>query len=89
MKTFEPAVPGDGGPTDSLDEVIARAEQEHIVRVLARNGGQVSATAEELGLSRQGLYKKMKRLGVDPSRFQNGRGSIRSGSEVPEESHYG
>lgn len=71
LKTFEPAVPGDGGPTDSLDEVIARAEQEHIVRVLARNGGQVSATAEELGLSRQGLYKKMKRLGIDSSRLNH------------------
>jgi DNA-binding NtrC family response regulator len=32
---------------------------------LDRNGGQRTATARELGLTREGLHKKMKRLRVD------------------------
>lgn len=73
---FEPTdrraygIGGDGAP-ESLDDVLARTERQIIERVLARHDGQVTASANELGLSRQGLYKKMKRLGVEPSRFQD------------------
>ncbi len=57
---------GDGG---CLDEILASAEKAVIERALAGNDGQVTSTAEALGLTRQGLYKKMKRLGIDSSRF--------------------
>ena len=57
------------GGTD-LDDILAGAEKAVIERMLADKEGHVSATAEALGLSRQGLYKKMKRLGIDSSRFQ-------------------
>ena len=55
---------------NGLDSILAGAEKAVIERALAGQDGQVSATADLLGLTRQGLYKKMKRLGIDPSRFQ-------------------
>ena len=33
--------------------------------VLERNGGKRTTSARELGLTREGLHKKMKRLGGD------------------------
>ncbi len=57
-------------PNQSLDDVLARTETRVIERVLRACEGQVTASAEVLGLSRQGLYKKMKRLGIDASDFQ-------------------
>lgn len=56
----------------ALEDILASAEKSVIERALAGRDGQVSAAAEMLGLTRQGLYKKMKRLGIDPARFQNG-----------------
>mgnify|MGYP006271532809 CR=1 FL=1 len=53
----------------TLRDVLARAETAIIERALRECGGQVTATADLLGLSRQGLYKKMKRLSIDPARF--------------------
>mgnify|MGYP006281390723 CR=1 FL=1 len=57
-------------PNQSLEDVLARTEATVIKRVLQACDGQVTASAEVLGLSRQGLYKKMKRLGIDASDFQ-------------------
>jgi DNA-binding NtrC family response regulator/tetratricopeptide (TPR) repeat protein len=54
----------------SLDDVLARTEKEVIEHVLQNHGGKVTASADVLGLTRQGLYKKMKRLGIDASTFQ-------------------
>ena len=51
----------------SLSDVLARTEADVIRRVLRACDGQVTASAEVLGLTRQGLYKKMKRLDIDPS----------------------
>jgi DNA-binding NtrC family response regulator len=51
-----------------LDEVLAGAEKGLIEQVLDEYEGQVSAAAQALGLTRQGLYKKMKRLGIDAAR---------------------
>ena len=39
-------------------------EREHIRKVLADNGGKVTAAAKALGISRQALYDKMKRYGL-------------------------
>jgi hypothetical protein len=57
--------------TPILDEVLAATEREVIISVLCRNGGQVASAAEDLGLTRQGLYKKIKRLGIDVSSIQH------------------
>lgn len=54
-----------------LDDILAAAEKSVIEQILVRHRGQVSSSAEALGLSRQGLYKKMKRLGIEPADFQS------------------
>ncbi len=50
-----------------LDQILAMTECTVIEKALKDHGGQVSAAAETLGLTRQGLYKKMKRLGINTS----------------------
>ena len=52
-------------PGHALDKVLAGTEKMLIERVLADHHGQITASANALGLTRQGLYKKMKRLGID------------------------
>ncbi len=59
-----------------LDAVLADTEKALIEQVLAENRGRISAAARALGLTRQGLYKKMKRLGIDPARFQRRRTDV-------------
>jgi len=51
-------------PIPTLDDVVCEAERAHIRRVLDVMRGNVSETALKLGLTRQGRYKKMKRLGM-------------------------
>ena len=51
----------------TLSDVLSQTEATIIRRVLRACDGQITASAEVLGLSRQGLYKKMKRLGIDAS----------------------
>ncbi len=43
---------------------VARAEKECITRALIANNGNRSATAKVLGISRNGLYKKIDKLKV-------------------------
>ena len=54
-----------------LEEVLASTEKRIIEQVLATNHGQVAAAASHLGLTRQGLYKKIKRLGIVASNYQD------------------
>ena len=55
------------GPSGStLEEALARAEQEAIARALQRTEGDVSAAAAALGLGRSTLYRRMKALGLSP-----------------------
>jgi DNA-binding NtrC family response regulator len=58
-------------PNQTLSDVLSRTEAAVIKRVLHACDGQVTASADVLGLSRQGLYKKMKRLDIDASTFQS------------------
>lgn len=57
-------------PDACLDEALAETERQVIEQVLARHGGRIAAAASMLGLTRQGLYKKMKRLGIESSAFR-------------------
>jgi len=50
-----------------LDAALADYEKKFIVAALGENGNNQVRTAEALGLSRQGLIKKMKRLGISSS----------------------
>lgn len=58
-------------PDQSLSDVLSRTEKTVIERVLRACDGQITASADVLGLTRQGLYKKMKRLDIDASAFQS------------------
>ncbi|MBW2420503.1 MAG: sigma 54-interacting transcriptional regulator [Deltaproteobacteria bacterium] len=49
---------------ESLREALDRIEAWLIRRCLEFNGGRRAATARKLGVTREGLYKKMKRLGI-------------------------
>jgi two-component system nitrogen regulation response regulator NtrX len=48
----------------SLQEFREAAEREFIEKKLEENSGNVSRTAETLGLERSNLYRKMKALGI-------------------------
>jgi len=50
----------------SLQEVREAAEREYILKKLEETKGNVSRTAELLGLERSNLYRKMKSLGIAP-----------------------
>jgi hydrogenase-4 transcriptional activator len=48
-----------------LDLAVEQLEREMIRAALERNSGNISETARTLGLTRRGLYLKMRRLGLD------------------------
>ena len=50
----------------SLQEVREAAEREYILKKLEETKGNVTRTAELLGLERSNLYRKMKALGIGP-----------------------
>ncbi len=50
----------------SLHEVRAAAERDYILKKLDETKGNVTRTAEVLGLERSNLYRKMKALGIAP-----------------------
>jgi two-component system nitrogen regulation response regulator NtrX len=50
----------------SLQEVREAVEREYILKKLQETNGNVTRTAELLGLERSNLYRKMKALGIGP-----------------------
>jgi two-component system response regulator HydG len=53
--------PSGGSRADTLDD----AERDYLVSLLRKNSGNVSQSAVEAGMSRQGLHKLLKKHGVD------------------------
>ncbi len=51
-------------PAEFLRETLARVEAWLIRRALDTNSGRRATTARLLGITREGLYKKMKRYGI-------------------------
>jgi DNA-binding NtrC family response regulator len=47
---------------------LAEPDRDAIAAALSRAGGVVSQAAGELGLSRQALYRRLDKLGLDPAR---------------------
>jgi DNA-binding NtrC family response regulator len=47
-----------------LEEFLREQERAYIQRTLARHDWQITTTAEALGISRKGLWERMKRLGI-------------------------
>jgi two-component system, NtrC family, nitrogen regulation response regulator NtrX len=62
-RTIAARPPGSFG---SLQEVREAAEREYIQKKLEEANGNVTRTAELLGLERSNLYRKMKTLGIAP-----------------------
>jgi two-component system nitrogen regulation response regulator NtrX len=51
-----------------LHEARDQFEREYIVRALAAQQGNISRTAEVLGVERSNLYRKMRGFGIAPPR---------------------
>ena len=51
-----------------LHEARDRFEREYILRALAAQQGNISRTAEVLGVERSNLYRKMRAFGIAPAR---------------------
>ena len=66
------AAPPVGAPLASekltLHEARDRFERELILRTLSEQQGNMSRTAEVLGVERSNLYRKMRAFGVAPAR---------------------
>lgn len=60
----EPLVPATGRLAEARDQF----EKDYILRALAAAQGNMSKTAEMLGVERSNLYKKMKAFGIAPRR---------------------
>jgi len=46
-------------------ELRTRMEQQEIIRLISKHGGNISRVAQEMGISRNTIYRKMKRYGID------------------------
>ena len=51
--------------TPNLASAVEQVEREMIQSALDRSGGNISESARSLGLTRRGLYLKLRRLGLD------------------------
>jgi two-component system nitrogen regulation response regulator NtrX len=62
----KPSAEKTGERYGSLQDVREAAERDYIQKKLEEAGGNVSRTAELLGLERSNLYRKMRALGIAP-----------------------
>ena len=53
---------------ESLKKATARFEREFIVKKLAQNDGNISKTAEEIGIARRNLHRKIRQFGIQVER---------------------
>ncbi|HUQ89504.1 MAG TPA: sigma-54 dependent transcriptional regulator, partial [Vicinamibacterales bacterium] len=56
----------DGGPVRPLSEARDDFEKDYILQTLAAQQGNMSRTAEVLGVERSNLYKKLRAFGITP-----------------------
>ncbi len=67
-QVIAPAHPEKTAAVTPLHEARDQFEREYILRALAANDGNMSRTAEALGVERSNLYKKMRGFGIAPRR---------------------
>jgi two-component system nitrogen regulation response regulator NtrX len=58
----------EGAPALTLHDARERFERDYILRALAAQNGNISRTADVLGVERSNLYRKMKAFGIVPAR---------------------
>lgn len=56
--------------TSIRENALIQADQEYLSNLLKANAGNVSQAATAAGISRQGLYKLMRKHGIDPEGFR-------------------
>ena len=61
-----PEAPSAPGPVVPLSEARDTFERDYILQVLASQNGNMSRTAEILGVERSNLYKKLRAFGITP-----------------------
>jgi two-component system nitrogen regulation response regulator NtrX len=61
-----PETPAARGPVVPLSEARDEFEKDYILQTLAAQGGNMSRTAEVLGVERSNLYKKLRAFGITP-----------------------
>ena len=61
-----PEAPAQQGPVQPLSEARDKFEKEYILQTLAAQQGNMSRTAEVLGVERSNLYKKLRAFGITP-----------------------
>jgi two-component system nitrogen regulation response regulator NtrX len=73
-----PTAPADpyasGGDLLPLHDARDRFERDYILRALAAQQGNISRTADLLGVERSNLYRKMRAFGIAPARRFEGDG---------------
>jgi len=62
------AVTGGEAPARSLKEARENFERAYILAELRANDGNMTRTAERLGIERSHLYRKLKAYGIPPPR---------------------
>jgi two-component system, NtrC family, nitrogen regulation response regulator NtrX len=61
-----PEAPAAPGPVVPLSDARDQFEKDYILKVLASQNGNMSRTAEILGVERSNLYKKLRAFGITP-----------------------
>jgi two-component system nitrogen regulation response regulator NtrX len=61
-----PETPSERGPVRPLSEARDDFEKDYILQTLAAQQGNMSRTAEVLGVERSNLYKKLRAFGITP-----------------------
>ncbi len=73
---LDPSAVSDLGPAElpalTLHDARDRFERDYILRALAAQQGNMSRTAEALGVERSNLYRKMRAFGIVPARRAEG-----------------
>jgi two-component system nitrogen regulation response regulator NtrX len=66
--SMRPAGASARSPIGPLHDARDQFERDYILRALAAQHGNISRTAEMLGIERSNLYRKMRGFGIAPSR---------------------
>ena len=68
--------PAEGSPLLPLHEARDRFERDYILRALAQQRGNMSRTADVLGVERSNLYRKMRAFGIAPGKRAEEESSV-------------